>query len=295
MALTSCNISVDKSGLELQAHGTRAFPAACYQDDLSLREVPWHWHDELEVIFIDEGHARILAGAQTYLAGPGEAVFTNAGVFHADFQAGKEVCRCHSIVFHPSLVGGSHDSVFWQDYVRPLVENKALDSIHLKRSLPWQAQVMDAWEAAWQACVREERGYPIRVRSWLSEGLLLLWQNQGVTQAPPDDKQQRDSRRVKEMVSFIAASYSDPLTLEQIAASASVSKSECLRCFRTVLRTTPIQYLRDYRLQKAADRLRASDQKVSEIARECGFLEMSYFSRVFRQKFACSPVEYRAG
>ncbi len=293
MALTSCNISVDKSGLELQAHGTRAFPVACYQDDLTLREVPWHWHDELEIIFIDEGQARILAGTQTYLAGPGEAVFTNAGVFHADFPEGEAVCKCHSVVFHPALVGGSYDSVFWQDYVRPLTENKALESIHLKRTVPWQARVMEVCERAWQACVQEMPGYPIYVRSALSEGLLLIWQNQSLSIRPSDDKQQRDSRRVKEMVSFLVAAYGDPLTLEQIAASASVSKSECLRCFRAVLRTTPIQYLRDYRLQQAADRLRTSDQKVSEIARQCGFLEMSYFSKVFRQKFGCSPLAYR--
>ncbi len=292
MAISECDLQIDERGLELLAHGTWAFPAACYYDDLSAREVPWHWHDELEMIFIDAGTARVLAGTETFLVAKGEAVFTNAGVFHADF-AQENPCRGHSIVFHPALIGGMRDSIFWQDYIRPLIDNKALQGVHLKRTVPWQARAMDAAEGAWQACVREEPGYPFRVRAALSELLFLIWQNQSISREPPDNKQQRDSRRVKEMVSFIAASYGDAITLEQIAASASVSKSECLRCFRAVLRTTPIQYLRDYRLQQAADQLRSTEQKVSEIARQCGFLEMSYFSKVFRQKFACSPVEYR--
>lgn len=293
MALSQCDSRVDESGLELLSHGTKAFPAACYQDDLAVREVPWHWHDELEVAVVTEGCARILAGSETYLVGPGEAVFTNSGVFHADRAEGEGPCRYHSIVFHPELVGGSYDSIFWQEYVRPLIEDRSIEGIHLKRTDPWQAQAIDAFERAWQSCVWEEPGYPFRVRSALSELFLLIRENRSVSRKLPDQKQLRDSQRVKEMLQFIAAAYADPITLEQIAASAAISKSECLRCFRGVLRTSPIQYLRDYRLQQAAQQLRSSDQKVSEIARGCGFLEMSYFSKTFRSKFGCSPVEYR--
>lgn len=293
MALHECNGRIDESGLELLSHGTRTFPAACYHGELSAKAVPWHWHDEWEVILITEGRARIMAGTETYLVGPGEAVFTNSGVFHADLPEGEGPCRYHSVVFHPALIGGSSNSIFWLDYVRPLMENKALQAIHLKRTLPWQAQAIAAFEEAWQSAVREEPGYPFRVRSALSELLLLIWGNRSSSREPPGPKHLRDSQRVKTMVRFIASSYADPITLEQIAASAAISKSECLRCFRSILGTTPIQYLRQTRLQQAAERLRGSDQKVSEIARECGFLEMSYFSKAFRQTFGCSPVEYR--
>ena len=163
----------------------------------------------------------------------------------------------------------------------------------MKRTVSWQSQVIDTVLKAWESCVREEPGYPFQMRSALSELIFLICRNYETSRNPPDPRQLRDSQRMKTMLQFISANYGEALTLERIAASAAISKSECLRCFRNILRTTPIQYLRDFRLQQAADRLRAAPEKVSEIARQCGFLEMSYFSKAFRQKYGCTPVEYR--
>ena len=78
-----------------------------------------------------------------------------------------------------------------------------------------------------------------------------------------------------------------------IAASASVSASECLRCFHSIIHCTPIQYLRRYRIQRSAELLRQTDMSVSEIGVLCGFQEMSYFARSFKEIRGCTPTEYR--
>ncbi len=54
MALSLCRTTVDDSARELK-HGTAAFPIACYHDDLQTEPVPWHWHEELEVLVVSEG------------------------------------------------------------------------------------------------------------------------------------------------------------------------------------------------------------------------------------------------
>ena len=55
MALSACNTETDSAGRELTAHGTAAFPIACYHDDLEAAPVPWHWHEELELLLASEG------------------------------------------------------------------------------------------------------------------------------------------------------------------------------------------------------------------------------------------------
>ena len=55
MALSLCRTTVDDSARELMEHGTAAFPIACYHDDLQAEPVPWHWHEELEVLVVSEG------------------------------------------------------------------------------------------------------------------------------------------------------------------------------------------------------------------------------------------------
>lgn len=47
MALSPCCTELDENGRELNAHGTAAFPVACYHDQLEIDPVPWHWHEEL--------------------------------------------------------------------------------------------------------------------------------------------------------------------------------------------------------------------------------------------------------
>ena len=62
MALAPCQTAVDSSGRELVEHGTTGLPVACYHDDLGRRDVPWHWHDELEAAVVTEGCAVVSAG-----------------------------------------------------------------------------------------------------------------------------------------------------------------------------------------------------------------------------------------
>ena len=78
------------------------------------------------------------------------------------------------------------------------------------------------------------------------------------------------------------------------AASASVSKSECLRCFRASIGATPIQYLRQFRVQKAAELLVGTGLKISDVGAQCGFQEPSYFIKTFRELMGRTPAAYRA-
>ena len=93
---------------------------------------------------------------------------------------------------------------------------------------------------------------------------------------------------------YIREHYAQAVTLEELAASAHVSKSECLRCFRQSLETTPYKYLSEFRLSKAAQLLRETDRPISEIAAEVGFQQLSHFGKCFREKAGCSPRAYRA-
>lgn len=60
MALSVCEpIMINQQGRELTKHGTALFPAAFYHDRLSEAAVPWHWHDEIEVLFIETGTSHV--------------------------------------------------------------------------------------------------------------------------------------------------------------------------------------------------------------------------------------------
>lgn len=95
------------------------------------------------------------------------------------------------------------------------------------------------------------------------------------------------------MLQYIQERYSGELTLAGIAESAAVSENECLRCFRSMIGCTPIQYVKQVRIQKAAELLSSTNRKISDIGAECGFQEMSYFAKTFRELKGCTPGEFR--
>ena len=172
-------------------------------------------------------------------------------------------------------MGGSADSVFWQKYLQPLLTDPTRPCAVLHREIPWQRQALEAMEQAYRAVVNEVPGYEFKARAALSE---MIWQL--VTHAPSarpiPKKALRNADRIKRMLQYIQDHYAEDVSVDQIAASASISASECLRCFHDMIGTTPNQYLRDRRAQRAAELLCGTGLSVTEIAGQCGFQDGSY-------------------
>ena len=293
MALSECISVVDEQGRELLAHGTALFPVACYHDNLEELAVPWHWHDEWEAAVLWRGSALVAVEGEKRVLRRGEGFFINAGVLHAAWDHAGSACQFHSVVFHPRLVGGGVDSVFWQSYIQPLLSDPARRCVCFDPQVSWQREALEAIEDAWKACVAEPPGYEFKVRHALSAVIFLLAKNCPSVEKSPTEKSLRDARRIKEMLQYIQERYSEPLTAAMIARGASVSESECLRCFRAIIGTAPIQYVKQLRIQKAAELLQFTDRKIGEIGAACGFQEMSYFAKAFRELKGDTPSAYR--
>lgn len=294
MPLSHCgSLSTDQQGRELIQHGSALFPLACYHDNLSESPVPWHWHEELEVLLLESGSARAAVGGRDYTLSPGEGFFFNSGVLHAVWPQGTGPCRLRSIVFHPRLVGGSVDSIIWQKYLEPLLADPCRPGIPFTKGQDWEQEAVEAIQGAWQACVSETEGYELLAREQLSRLIFLLAKHCPTPEKKPSERSLRAGERVKGMLQYIQEHYDQELSLGAIAASAAISENECLRCFRSVIGSTPIQYLKELRIQKAAELLRSTDRKISDIGAACGFQEMSYFAKTFRALLGSSPGDYR--
>lgn len=82
-------------------------------------------------------------------------------------------------------------------------------------------------------------------------------------------------------------------SLLDLAREARLSRYHFLRTFERLTGVTPHQYVRRARLREAALRLLDSQERVLELALDCGFGDVSSFNRCFRAEFGASPQEYR--
>jgi AraC-like DNA-binding protein len=81
-------------------------------------------------------------------------------------------------------------------------------------------------------------------------------------------------------------------TVEQLARSLAMSRMHLFRRLRSVLGKAPAEVLMEYRLERAAELLAARTGTVSEIAYAVGFKSVSHFSRRFKDRFGCTPLQY---
>ena len=92
---------------------------------------------------------------------------------------------------------------------------------------------------------------------------------------------------------YLAENCNQNILLSDLAEMCSMSISTMLRHFHKTFGTTPIDYLKNIRLDRATALLMSTDLRVSEIADQCGFSSSSYFISVFRKKFGKTPEEFR--
>ena len=83
------------------------------------------------------------------------------------------------------------------------------------------------------------------------------------------------------------------LSAEQLAQLCNLSTSSFKREFAKIYDDTPSNYLKNIRLDRAAELLLISNERIKNIASDCGFNTLAHFSKCFHQKFNVSPTTYR--
>ncbi|OCQ23663.1 hypothetical protein A7985_06895 [Pseudoalteromonas luteoviolacea] len=84
-----------------------------------------------------------------------------------------------------------------------------------------------------------------------------------------------------------------PLKVDEMAFLCHMSASTFNRRFKQVYGTSANKYLIGKRLEKARQLIKLTDKSVTSIAIECGFEELSYFSRAFKQQYQVTPSQLR--
>lgn len=295
MPLQDCGINVSRDRRELKLHGTAEFPCAGYRSAITSRaghRIPWHRHEEIEVLYLASGSLELcLPGRADHLCA-GDGAFINTNVLHMACSVDR--CELCSLVFRPALIAGVADSVFDKKYVRPLTESNTVKGVLLRRESTWGAEALEHLKEAFRAMSAAEPGYEFSVRSHLSALWYQLFVQEGTDIASGEATASTvDTTRLKAMLDYIHANYSQPLSLPEIAQAANIGERECLRCFRRTIDLSPKQYLQQYRIAEAAVFLRESDFTVAEVASRCGFDSPSNFAQTFRKYYHCSPRDFR--
>lgn len=260
-------------------------------DKLPGRMAPWHWHKEVEIFYLEKGSLEYQTPNGTTVFHAGSGGFVNSNVLHMTkpLEEMKNTTQLLHI-FDPSLIGGLPGSLLEQKYVTPLTSSQ-IEIVGLYPRTPGHASLLELLAESFRLSPGGE-DYEMKLRSLLSQlwcGLLHF------TEPQWSEKKHSISsnHKIKLMMGYIQEHYDEKLSMAQIAAAAYISERECYRTFRQKLNTTPADYIKSCRLQKACVMLAKTEESLSNIGLSCGLGSSSYFSKVFRESMGCTPREYR--
>jgi YesN/AraC family two-component response regulator len=108
-------------------------------------------------------------------------------------------------------------------------------------------------------------------------------------QVLPKDKPQENIFLQKVRETIVTKMGDSSLGILQICQAVNLERTQVYRKVKALTGMSPSQLIKDLRLRKAKELLLEKEKNVSEVAYECGFKDVSYFSKVFKEQFGVSP------
>lgn len=103
-----------------------------------------------------------------------------------------------------------------------------------------------------------------------------------------------DSELVAQAAAFIRQYFPDEISLCSIAEHVHANPTYLSTLFKKEMNLSIVDYIHEVRLSAAAKALTEGNDSITEIALACGFKELSYFSRLFKEKYGITPRQYRS-
>ena len=289
-------IEVDESSREELLPGFEAeFPYIATRAEMDrYREpcVPWHWHRAVELFYMESGCLELDTPKGKWVFPAGSGGFVNSNVLHASRvrASGAETVQLLHL-FDPALLSGEHGSRMEKKYILPLTASPAVELIGLYPSEPEQAALLEQIRQAFQISP-QEWGYEFRLREALTGIWLQLFEMTRPAMERTGQGKEGDDQ-IKALIAYVHEHFREPVSVEQLAEAVHISKRQCFRLFRENLHMTPVEYIRSCRLQAACQLLTKTNMPVTQIGYACAMGSGSYFGKLFREQFGCSPAQYR--
>ena len=279
---------------ETKIHGTHAFPYVVYMGLLPeyISGFPFHWHEEMEIIVVHEGVVDVTVRNTEYVAHSGDLVLIQPQVIHAIKQHGDEKALYFNILFRVSMLESGSDDICREKYLEPLVSHKLLMPELIDKHHPLNREMMPLLQSLLLDPRHQRAQEELLIKARLFE---ILHRIMPYCSRSDKSREYEDIiyDKLKRSLAYLEENYADNISVEVVAAISNYSESHFSKLFKRLTGMSFAQYLKNYRLEMAADQLMNSAEKVSEIALSCGFSNLSYFSRAFCHKYGVTPSEFR--
>ncbi|WP_054954704.1 AraC family transcriptional regulator [Paenibacillus dakarensis] len=250
-----------------------------------------HWHQTLEINYIRSGSGYYLINGMKIPFEEGDLLFINSNDLHRAFET--KSLQMDIMMFEPSLL--AIDLKYDPDLMRPFREAGVYLSHVIKHDEPITSELVPLFHRMMEENRNREAAFMSLVRADLIRflGLTNRYLHKTPQQAVQLQVKQRGMHALRKVLHTMELNLSYGWTLNELADLAHLSPSRFSALFHQTVGTSPLNYLIQLRLTQAMHLLETTDMKITGIAEECGFRNLSNFNRLFKLHIGLSPSELR--
>ena len=287
---------------ETRIHGNSLFPFMLYdiQSDTSFSErVNCHWHEEVEILIIKCGNARLHLGEESFTLKTGSICLIPSNALHMVTCEIGEALDFYAIVFHPDLLYSLGNDIIQQKYLDPLFHQGVQFSTLYETSrvinptFAWEFTLREVLDEIYEAFLAKPYGYELLIKAALLKSCHLMISHAIVNQEEPYVDSDYRTGLIKSIMKYLQENYDNAVTLDEMEKNFNISKGYLCRSFKSVTRMTPFEYLNYFRISKSTELLLETNCEISQIALQTGFNNISYFNRTFQRFMHMTPREFR--
>lgn len=275
---------------ENKPHGTKDDPFSTYHIENAGRsfQIPVHWHDEFEIIYVRSGFLTVSISGESYIGKTGEAFVVSPGNLHL-MGAQTGTVDYYTFLFPLKYISFRTDDMLDEKLLEPLNSGHLMICPRVKDTAKELCeQLIEIYEAKKDES-ESKIATQVRTKIILLQFILEMWKKGFVIE---NDTNGRNTVE-KEMVSYIQQNFTGKISLREFGEQFHLSEKYISRYFKEHFHITLSQYVTYLRLEHAKQLLQDTDIPVTDVAMQSGYQNVSYFIRSFQKAYAVSPLKYR--
>ena len=275
---------------ENKPHGTKDDPFSTYHIENAGRsfQIPVHWHDEFEIIYVRSGFLTVSISGESYIGKTGDAFVVSPGNLHLMGSQSGTV-DYYTFLFPLKYISFRTDDMLDEKLLEPLNSGHLMICPRVKDTAKELCeQLIEIYEAKKDESESKITTH-VRTKIILLQFILEMWKKGFVIE---NDTSGRNTVE-KEMVSYIQQNFTGKISLREFGEQFHLSEKYISRYFKEHFHITLSQYVTYLRLEHAKQLLQDTDIPVTDVAMQSGYQNVSYFIRSFQKAYAVSPLKYR--
>ncbi len=255
-----------------------------------------NWHKEIELIYIKEGTLCLYIDEKPVTLQKGEIGIVNSNRMHYGHPSPGTFCDVTVVLFDLQQLL-SVEKHMNERHLKALAHQELWFPSRIGADMPSCSAAVHILEHISRYWESRPPAYELKIKSLLFDLLFVFsstehFFTQEYEWGTPKSLEKKE--KLMNLIQFLEIHYSEKLTISQLADAVYMSSDTFYKFITSMTGSSPVAFLNQFRLTRAAELLQNTGASVTEICFQTGFSNVSYFIRCFCNFYGCTPGRYRS-